>query len=125
MGAASAAVQNMFLAAWYLGIGGIWLSFYDDIRVKSRFGIPTEMDLVGIALMRYPKAVPKIHPGLFTFGPRLRRPLSDIVHREHFDEARFRVWRSRDPYTTWLDEDERKRRVEEERQQVREARGAG
>ncbi|MDP2726592.1 MAG: nitroreductase family protein [Dehalococcoidia bacterium] len=120
--AASAAVQNIFLAAWSLGIGGVWLSFYDDVRVKARFGIPTEMDLVGIVLLGYPKAVPRIPPGLFTFGPRLRRPLEDIVHQERFDEERFRAWRKRDPYTTWLDEEERQRLVEGEQQQVRETR---
>lgn len=117
---AAAAVQNIFLAAWSLGIGGIWLSFYDDQRVKARFGIPTEMDLVGIVLLGYPRAVPHIPPGLFTFGPRLRRPLEDIVHHERFDENRFRLWRKRDPYTTWLDEKERQHLVEEERRQARE-----
>lgn len=119
---ASAAVQNIFLSAWSLGIGGIWLSFYDEVRVKARFGIPTEMDLAGIAFLGYPQAVPRIPPGLYTFGPRLRRPLGEIVHHERFDEERFRAWRKGDPYTTWLEEEERNRRLEEERRQVREMR---
>jgi 5,6-dimethylbenzimidazole synthase len=117
---ACAALQNMFLAAWSLGIGGIWLTFYDEVRVKARFGIPSEMDLAGIALLGYPRAVPRVPPGLFTFGPRLRRRLEDIVHYERFDEARWMAWRRRDPYTTWLEEERRERYLKEERQQVAE-----
>jgi nitroreductase len=112
--AASAAIQNMMLAAWALGLGSTWLTFYDDVRVKANFSIPTELDVVGIVLLGYPVAVPRVPPAMFSFGRRLRRNLEQIVHEEHVDESKLEELRRKDPYLHWIPEEERARLVEEE-----------
>jgi nitroreductase len=118
--AASAAIQNMMLAAWALGLGSTWLTFYDDIRVKARFSIPTELDVVGIVMLGYPKAIPLVPPAMSTFGLKLRHSLGEIVHEEKFDEAQLESLRARDPYLHWIVEEERAKLVEEENRLARE-----
>lgn len=122
--AASAAIQNMMLAAWSFGLGSTWLTFYDDVRVKARFGIPTELDVVGIVLLAYPRAVPRVPPSMYGFGFRARRPLEEMLHEERFDEAKLAALRRRDPFLHWIPEDERARLVAEENQRAQAQRRA-
>jgi nitroreductase len=116
--AASAAIQNMMLAAWALCLGSVWLTFYDDVRAKARFGIPTELDMVGIVLLGYPVRIPRVPASIFGFGLRRRYSLEQIVHQERFDEGKLEQQRRRDPYLHWIPEAERKKLVEEENKLV-------
>lgn len=111
---ASAAIQNIMLAASSLGLGSTWLTFYDDVRVKARFGIPTELDVVGIVLLGYPVTIPRVPPAMFGFGLRLRHSLEQIIHQERFDKGKFEKLREKDPYLHWIPEEERAKLVEEE-----------
>ena len=122
--AASAAIQNMMLAAWSLGLGAAWGTFFDDVRVKIRFGIPSELDVVGIIPFGFPVAVPRVPPALFGFGQRLRRPLEQIVHHDQFDDQKFEALRKSDPYLHWTPEEERQRLAEQENEFAREERNA-
>lgn len=119
---ASAAIQNMMLAAWALGLGSVWLTFYDDVRVKARFGIPTELDVVGIVLLGYPVRIPRVPAAIIGFGLRRRHSLEQIVHQERFDEGKLEELRRKDPYLHWIPEAERARLVEEENRLAQEER---
>ncbi len=68
----SAAIENMILAAWDLGLGSVWLGV--PLLIKEEFdellNPPPKCELQALIAMGYPKYVPK---------PRPRRSLSEVV----------------------------------------------
>jgi nitroreductase len=76
---ASRAIQSMILTAWSEGVGSNWTGFMGLDEVKSPLGIPDEMDVLAIVPFGYPaKAIGK--------GKKRRKPLSEVAHRERFDQ---------------------------------------
>ncbi|MBW2971388.1 nitroreductase [Candidatus Woesearchaeota archaeon] len=64
------AVQNMFLAAYSLGIGSCWIGFAKvfekDHNIKNELGIPDDMEIVAPLIFGYPSKtdakIPKRKP---------------------------------------------------------------
>ena len=112
---AACAIQNMWLAAYSLGVGSTWLTFYDPVRIQNMFGIPSALDVVGIVLLGYPPEWPKDATGRFygTKGIYPRRPLEDMVHHENYDVEKRQKFLEIDPFISWLSNEERERRVKE------------
>lgn len=113
--ASACAIENMWLAAYALGVGCSWLSFYDPVRIQYMFGIPSTLDVVGIVMLGYPPEWPQDTTGIFygTKGTFPRRPLEDMVHREKYDEEKRRKYQEIDPFVSWLSDEEREKRVKQ------------
>lgn len=111
--ASACAIQNMWLAAYSLGVGANWLSFYDPVRIQDYFGIPATLDVVGILMLGYPPEWPEDATGAFygTKGIYPRRALEDMVHHEKYDIEKRRKFLEIDPFASWLSDEERERRV--------------
>jgi nitroreductase len=76
---ASRAIQSMMLTAWSEGIGSNWVGFEGLNEVKPVLGIPENLDVLAIIPFGYPaKAVGK--------GKKKRKPFSEVVHSERFDQ---------------------------------------
>ena len=73
MMAAGAAVQNMLLAAWDMGLGTCWLGEIvnrrDEVRVA--LGLGTELEFVACVTVGYPRVA--------SCARRKRKALSDVV----------------------------------------------
>ena len=70
-----AAIQNMLLAAYALGLGGCWVgAFYED-EIKKILGIPRGFRPVAIVPIGYPASKPSKTP---------RRRVEQVVHMEKF-----------------------------------------
>jgi nitroreductase len=80
MGSVIPSVQNMLLAARALGIGGTITTLHAvvDARVKELLGIPEEIQIVYAVPLGYPQG---------HFGPVTRKPLSEIVSVDRWDNA--------------------------------------
>lgn len=76
---ASRAIQSMILTAWAHGIGSNWVGFDNLKQINSVLGIPEEIDILAIVPFGYP--VVSIGK-----GNKKRRPLSEVVHRERWDQ---------------------------------------
>lgn len=77
------AVQNILLAARGLGLGSVLTTLhlmYED-EIKSRFGIPAEVETVALLPVGYPKG---------KFGPTRRRPVQEVTYWERWGAARRR-----------------------------------
>ena len=75
----SRAIQSMILTAWSEGIGSNWVGFLGLTEVKPLLGIPDDLDVLAIVPFGYPaKGLGK--------GKKQRRPLSQVAHRERFDQ---------------------------------------
>lgn len=111
--AACAAIQNMMLAAYALGVGSVWLTFFDPVRIRYWFGIPSTMGVAGIVLLGYPTEWPKQIQGPFDGAKGIypRRPLEDMVHYEKFDEDKWEKYRAVDPFVYRLPREEMVRRA--------------
>ncbi|WP_309491837.1 nitroreductase family protein [Candidatus Hecatella orcuttiae] len=73
---ASIAMQNMILAATELGLGTCWIGAFKEKALKRALKIPRRIRIVAITPLGYP-AVKK--------GEVVdRKPLSQIVHYEHW-----------------------------------------
>jgi len=55
----AAAIQNMLLAAWDLGLGTCWVGAFDEERIKEILGLPAGVRPVAIIPAGYPKEVPE------------------------------------------------------------------
>lgn len=55
--ACSASVQNICLAAHSLGLGTLWLSFFEKSDARAIFGVPPEKDPMAIVCLGYPARV--------------------------------------------------------------------
>lgn len=65
-----AAVQNMLLAAYALGLGSLWYTLYDKDQVKKLLAVPPEMDLIGLIPIGYPTSPP---------GNMTRKPAAELT----------------------------------------------
>jgi len=71
----SAAVQNILLAAYSLGLGTCWIGAFNEDGAREALRIPAGIRPVAIIPVGYPAESP---------APRNRRPLGQVVHRETF-----------------------------------------
>lgn len=75
------AIQNMWLAAWELELGGCWVTL-DEKSAREMLKIPDDQILIGSLALGYPTDPPKAHQ------ESDRRPLSDMVSYEVFDNKK-------------------------------------
>lgn len=73
----SAAIQNMLLAAYDLGVGSCWVADFDEALVRSLFSIPEGYTPVAVLAIGYPQHAPA--------SGGYRRPLSEVLHYESFE----------------------------------------
>jgi nitroreductase len=68
--------QNLLLAAWELGVGGVHAAVYDEARTRELLGAPDGWRCDVVLSFGYPARPP---------SERLeRRPLDELVHRERW-----------------------------------------
>lgn len=74
---ASAAIENMSLAAHVLGLGTFWITQMGDReKVREVVGLPEDRLVIAVLALGYPKIVPKK-------GPK-RRPMAHVTHFNHY-----------------------------------------
>ncbi|MEM2337995.1 MAG: nitroreductase family protein [Candidatus Bathyarchaeia archaeon] len=71
----AAAIQNIHLAAYSLGLGTCWVGAFREDEARKILGIPEGLRPVAIIPVGYPAESPQ---------PRSRRPLKQIIHYEKF-----------------------------------------
>lgn len=71
----AAAIQNLHLAAYALGLGTCWVGAFREDQATEALGLPLHIRPVAIIPVGYPAEKPK---------PRPRRSLEEIIHRETF-----------------------------------------
>lgn len=71
----AAAIQNIHLAAYALGLGTCWVGAFREEEARKILKIPSGIRPVAIIPVGYPAEKP---------APRSRRPISQIVHYETF-----------------------------------------
>jgi nitroreductase len=71
----AAAVQNILLTAYSLGLGSCWIGAFKEEEARRVINAPEEMRPVALIPIGYPDEAPP---------PRSRRPLSKIKHEETF-----------------------------------------
>jgi len=76
---ASRAIQDMILTAWSQGIGSNWVGFENLQQVNPVLGIPEEITILAILPFGYPVAT-------VGKGKKKRKPLSEVVHRERWNQ---------------------------------------
>lgn len=74
---ASAAIENMSLAAHVLGLGTFWITQMGDReKVRAIVGLPEDRLVIAVLALGFPKVVPKK-------GPK-RRPMAHVTHFNHY-----------------------------------------
>jgi len=74
---ASAAIQNMSLAAHTLGLGTFWITQTGDREeLRELVGLPEDRIVVAVLALGWPKLAPRQ-------GPK-RRPLAQVAHWNHY-----------------------------------------
>ena len=75
------AVQNMLLAAWDQGIGGVHAAVYDEPLARRLLGYPDGYRCDLLLSLGYPA-----DPGMLTAPPERggRRPFDEVFHRERW-----------------------------------------
>jgi len=74
---ASAAIENMSLAAHVLGLGTFWITQMGDReRVREIVGLPVDRLVVAVLAVGYPRSPP-------SRGPK-RRPMAQVTHWNHY-----------------------------------------
>lgn len=76
---ASRAIQSMILAAWSQGVGSNWVGFHGLNEINPLLGIPDDVEILAIVPFGYP-----VDPT--SKGQKKRRPLSEVAHRERWDQ---------------------------------------
>lgn len=71
----AAAVQNIHLAAYAVGLGTCWVGAFREEKVREILNIPEGVRPVALIPVGYPAEHPK---------PRNRRPINDLIHFEAF-----------------------------------------
>jgi len=71
----AAAIQNIHLAAYALGLGTCWVGAFREDEARKILNIPEGVRPVAIIPVGYPAESP---------SPRSRRPLKEIIHYERF-----------------------------------------
>lgn len=70
-------IENMWLAAWDLGLGGCWITL-DEKTAREVLYIPDSHILLGSLALGYPAEPPKPHE------ESDRKPLSELISYERF-----------------------------------------
>ncbi|RAV18308.1 nitroreductase [Mycolicibacterium sp. GF69] len=76
------AMQNFYLAARAQGLGACftsWAAYGGEALIRSAVGVPDEWALAGHVVVGWPRG---------RHGPVRRRPISDVVFRNHWDTER-------------------------------------
>jgi nitroreductase len=73
----SAAIQNILLSAYALGLGTCWVGAFYDEEVARILKLPDRIKPIAIIPIGYPNEKPK--------APR-RFPLNKVVHREKYEK---------------------------------------
>ena len=71
----AAAIQNILLAAYSLGLGSCWIGAFKENDVRLVIGAPQEMRPIALIPIGYPNEAA---------SARNRRPVSEIMHKETF-----------------------------------------
>ena len=71
----AAAIQNIHLAAYSLGLGTCWVGAFKEEEARQVLKIPQGIRPVAIIPVGYPAESPQ---------PRSRRPINQIVHYETY-----------------------------------------
>ena len=71
----AAAVQNILLSAWALGLGTCWIGAFKEEQVRKVINAPDGVKPVALILVGYPDEAPE---------PRSKCPLSETTRRETF-----------------------------------------
>jgi nitroreductase len=71
----AAAVQNVHLAAYSLGLGTCWVGAFDEEEARRILRVPEGMRPVAMIPVGYPAEAPR---------HRSRRPMSQFLHHEFF-----------------------------------------
>ena len=71
----AAAVQNILLTAYSLGLGSCWIGAFKEESARKAINAPKEMRPVALIPIGYPDEAP---------SPRNRRPVSGMIHKETF-----------------------------------------
>lgn len=74
---AAAAVENLMLAAYALGLGTCWIGAFNDQAVKQILGIPDYARPIAIIPVGYPAEKPEAPP---------RIPLTRITYKERYGD---------------------------------------
>ncbi|MEM1514632.1 MAG: nitroreductase family protein [Thermoproteota archaeon] len=84
---ASAAIQNLMLAAYSLGLGTCWLTMFDKDKLREILGIPSDIDIIGVITVGYPKEIPVVPETSKRYGTKPRRDLSEMVFYEKYGKT--------------------------------------
>ena len=71
----AAAIQNILLTAYSLGLGSCWIGAFKEDEIRQAIKAPKEMRPVALIPVGYPNEAP---------AARRRRPLCEIIHKETF-----------------------------------------
>ncbi len=74
------AIQNMWLAAWDMGLGACWVTL-DEKATRKVLQIPDDQVIIGSLALGYPKELPSPHI------ESDRRPLSEMVFYEKYGKT--------------------------------------
>jgi nitroreductase len=72
---AAIVADHLILAATNLGLGTCWIAAFDVEAARSVLRLPAEVEPVIFTPLGYPADAP---------GPKLRKPLADLVRYEHW-----------------------------------------
>ncbi|MEM2739803.1 MAG: nitroreductase family protein [Candidatus Bathyarchaeia archaeon] len=78
---AAAAVENLLLAAYALGLGTCWIGAFDDDKVKRILSLPDHVKPIAIIPVGYPGRQPR---------PTPRIPIDRITYRDRYGNPYFR-----------------------------------
>jgi nitroreductase len=71
----AAAIQNIMLTAYSLGLGSCWIGAFKENEVRQVIKAPKEKRPIALIPVGYPNEAP---------AARSRRPVSEIMHKETF-----------------------------------------
>lgn len=71
----AAAIENMLLAAYAMGLGACWVGAFREDIVRKALNTPAHVRPVAIIPVGYASEKP---------APRRRRPMKEIIHQETF-----------------------------------------
>ncbi len=77
------AVEQLVLEAWELGLGTVWVGFFNEDKVKKALGIPENIRVVALVPIGYPSEKKSITEKLMktVTGIADRKDLKEIVHQ--------------------------------------------
>ncbi len=71
----AAAIQNIHLAAYSLGLGTCWVGAFSEEETKRVLNVPEGIRPIAMIPVGYPNEKP---------SARTRRPLTEVIHRETY-----------------------------------------